>query len=78
MIDMMAWYETIKEKVWWRDIGFNECFSIMKNTQRAIEAKSKYYINSPMGDGLELTELYEQCRILRLLKEEYHGTKETP
>lgn len=75
-IDAIAWYESLKEKVWWRDIGFNECYHLMQTTQRAHEAKATYWMNDVFGEGINLTELYEQCRILTLLKETYHGTKE--
>lgn len=75
MIDAIAWYESIKHKVWWRDIGFNECFHLMKITKRAHDAGSKYFMNDALGDPINLTEIYEQCRIHYLLKETHGNEK---
>jgi hypothetical protein len=69
MIDAVAWYESLRHKIWWRDIGFNECYHLMKITERAVAAGSKYYVQEMFGDELELTKIYEQCKILALLKE---------
>lgn len=67
LFDGMAFWESVKHKIWWRDIGYVECFNLMDICKRAIENNEKFWIQGP--ENIELTELYEQCKILRILKD---------
>lgn len=65
-----AWYNSLVYQVWWRNISPDECQRLLQNTQHAVDAKKDYYLQSGF-DMINLTDLYRECELIALLKNNY-------
>ena len=71
--DFLAWHESIAEFMWWDDPSRDYPYHLLKITQRAYDAKSKYWLQDKMGrEPMDLTDLYEKVKILLLLKKDHN------
>lgn len=66
-----CWVEELKTKIWWYDISKDFAYHLLRNTIRAHIAKAEYYFQGM--DNVELTKIYDQCKIISLLAKEYRG-----
>jgi hypothetical protein len=74
-IDDFAFMESVRAKVWWREIGFSEISQLRHICERAHKGNEKFWLQSPGNiHNIDLTEIFEQCKILQLLKEEHGNT----
>lgn len=72
--DGISFWESVKHKVWWRDIGFNECHHYSEMCQHALKHNEKFWLQGP--ENIDLTEIYQQCKILALLKKDQNVTSQ--
>lgn len=76
--DFALWRQMLIEELWWkRGICIDEAIHIYRATVNAWGHGAEYYANDPCGGSIDLTKLYEQCKIVSLLKKDHHG-KEIP
>ena len=68
--DFLAWHDSIAEFMWWEEPSRDHTWHLLELTKRAYDEKKKFWLQCRMGrDPLDLTDLYEQIKILALLKE---------
>ena len=68
-----CWVDELKTKIWWHDISKDFAYHLLRNTVRAHLDKSEYFFQGM--ENIELTKIYEQCKIISLLAKEYHGAQ---
>ena len=68
--DFLAWHDSIAEFMLWEEPSRDHTWYLLELTKRAYDEKKKFWLQCQMGrDPLDLTDLYEQIKILALLKE---------
>jgi hypothetical protein len=68
--DFELWHEMLAEELWWKEICMNEAFHIYQNTVGAWGVGMNYYAQDGVGGAVDLTKLYEQCKLVSILKKE--------
>lgn len=53
----------------------SEAFHIYQNTVTAWGFGRRYYSQDGIGGTVDLTKLYEQCKLVSLLKKDHHGNE---
>ena len=72
--DFGLWRQMLIDELWWkRDLCVDEVIHIYRTTVTAWGHGSKYHANDPVGGSVELTKIYEQCKLVSALKKDYHG-----
>lgn len=77
MIDFEDWYRSLKDAIHWQEVDSNFAYHLMANTKRAYQSNSRYYYQS-MLDEVDLTKIYEDCKLLALLKKDHNDEKNIP
>jgi hypothetical protein len=70
--------DSLQSKVWWREVGFIESNHLINAAERALKNNERLWLNSPTGEEhIDLTKIYEQCKMLQLLRENYGTEKQS-
>jgi hypothetical protein len=75
-MDFHLWHTMLKDAVYWQDINERLAVDIYRRTVVAWGLGQQYYTHNGLN-RVNLTELYEQCKMLSILKEGVNE-KETP
>lgn len=73
--DFELWHQMLTEELWWKELCMNEAFHIYQNTVNAWGHGMLYYAQDGIGGAVDLTKLYEQCKLVSLLKKDHHGSQ---
>lgn len=68
-----CWHQTLTEEIWWSDISEEFAYHLLRNTLRAHKANSEYFFQGM--DNVELTKIFDQCKLVSILAKETHGTE---
>jgi hypothetical protein len=68
-----CWLEEIRAKIYWHEVSDDFAWHLLENTVRAYLSKSEYYFQGM--DNVELTKIYQQCKIISILAKEEHGSE---
>jgi hypothetical protein len=75
--DFDLWHNMLKESLWWKETSPEYAFHIYQNTVAAWGTGMHYYAQDGVGGAVDLTKLYEQCKLVSLLKKD-HDEEEIP
>ena len=67
-MDFDLWRDMLSETVWWEKFTNNTAYAVYQRTVVVWGHGEKYYAHGPGGEQVELTELYEQCKMVSVLK----------
>lgn len=73
--DFEIWHQMLTEELWCRKPTMSEAFHIYQNTVTAWGFGRRYYAQDGIGGTVDLTKLYEQCKLVSLLKKDHHGNE---
>jgi hypothetical protein len=68
-----CWVEELKTKIWWFDISEEFAYHLLRNTLRAHKANAEYFFQGL--ENVELTKIFDQCKLVSILAKETHGTE---
>ena len=68
--DFKLWYQMLKEEIWWKEVCPEYATHIYQNTVNAWGHGMNYYAQDGVGGAVDLTKLYEQCKLVSILKKE--------
>jgi hypothetical protein len=60
----------LTEELWWKEVGPNYAIHLYQNTVGSWAAGMSYYAQDGVGGAVDLTKLYEQCKLVSILKKE--------
>jgi hypothetical protein len=77
--NFLAWHDSIVEFMRWDNPSRDYTYHLLKITQRAYDAKSKYWLQDKMmsREPLDLTDLYEKVKIISILATKDLNEEET-
>ena len=74
--DFDLWHRMLTEELWWKQVSPNYAVHLFQNTVNAWGHGMSYYAQDGVGGAVDLTKLYEQCKLVSALKKDYHGKEE--
>jgi hypothetical protein len=66
--DFNLWHQMLVEELWWKQPSMDQAFHIYQNTVNAWGHGMNYYAQDGVGGAVDLTNLYEQCKLVSTLK----------
>ena len=75
--DFSLWHQMLTEALWWKEVCPDYAIHVYRNTVNAWGHGANYYAQDGVGGAVDLTKLYEQCKLVSLLKKDHHE-KEIP
>ena len=73
-MDIKLWRQLLTETVYWQEINDHMCLDILQRTALAWAHDQTYYLQSG-PERVDLTKLYEQYRLLSVLKGSNHDNE---
>ena len=71
-ISLNDWHSVLQDAMWWETyLHPDHAIMLYKYTRIAYNEGSKYYVRGPGSSEVELTKLYEQFKLLHILRAEY-------
>jgi len=74
--DFGLWHRMLTEELWWKKVSPDYATHLYQNTVNAWGHGMSYYSQDGVGGAVDLTKLYEQCKLVSALKKDYHGKEE--
>ena len=70
-ISLNDWHSVLQDAMWWENLHPDHAILLYKYTRRAHDEGLKYYVRGPGSGEVELTKIYEQFKLLHILKAEH-------
>ena len=70
-INLQDWHRCVQDAMWWETLHPDHAILLYKYTSRAHNEGLQYFVNDPVGGQVDLTKIYEQFKILHLLKDKH-------
>jgi hypothetical protein len=74
-MDFKLWHTVLTEAVYWQDISEGMSMDILHRTAVAWAHDQTYYLQGV--ERVDLTKLYEQCKLIETIKGYNHGQEIT-
>jgi hypothetical protein len=74
-MDFKLWHTVLTEAVYWQDINEHLAREILHRTAVAWAHDQTYYMQGV--ERVDLTKLYEQCKLIETIKGHHHGQEIT-
>jgi len=74
--DFALWHRMLTEELWWKKVSSDYAIHLYQNTVGSWAVGMNYYAQDGVGGAVDLTKLYEQCKLVSALKKDYHGKEE--
>ena len=71
-MDFKLWHQLLRETVYWQEINHDMAYDILHRTAVAWAHDQTYYLQSG-PERVDLTKLYEQYKLVNILKGNDHG-----
>lgn len=71
-----CWYQTLVQEIWWYDISEEFAAHLLRNTIRAHKSKYEYFFQGL--ENIELTKIYDQCKLVSILAKDHNDEKTIP
>lgn len=68
--DFGLWHHMLTEELWWKKVSPDYANHVYQNTVNAWGHGMNYYAQDGVGGAVDLTKLYEQCKLISILKKE--------
>jgi hypothetical protein len=68
--DFGLWHCMLTEELWWKKVSPDYATHLYQNTVNAWGHGMSYYAQDGVGGAVDLTKLYEQCKLVSILKKE--------
>ena len=68
-MDLSLWCQLLRESIYWQEINDHMCLDILQRTSLAWAHDQTYFYQSG-PERVDLTKLYEQYKLLEILKGE--------
>lgn len=66
------WHTMLQDAMWWeKNIHPDYAIILFQHTARAHIKGCRYYVNDPYGQNIDLTKIYEHCKLINALRTNY-------
>lgn len=69
--NLQDWYNVLQDALYWETLNPDRAILLYKYVHRAYEKGYTYFVTGVKGEDIDLTKIYEQFKLLQLLKTDY-------